>query len=373
MVISSNIYGNIGDNKEIIIAIGNYNNIFGLMSDIKIQSNNSNEDFIKSIHLNNIDTITDKNNILKFIITYESDKEHKYNKVDGNNKAKQLKFTLKLQDNDVIYTINNTKNKKDRYLDIKILNKDTAIAVISEEPRIFWIEYSNIDNSYRSNLLAGSLYLLATNYNNKKYNVNWKINNDLNGELIIFLPTTWYEKTGDLCKLNNGGYLQLIDNLKRLSFKGYTTDKWCEEVAHIYNCENTKCGNCMGSCDDNKICFPNLENNNNNFICDDYTNEDKLYNYQAITFINDDKSSYNKSSYNKSSYNKSSNDKSLDNKSLDNKSLDKYINTNNILNDNLTKITDMIKNNQDIIYNNYVLIIIIFIIIITFIVYYMYK
>ena len=73
MNISNNIYGNIDNNREIIIAIGNYNNIFGLMSDIKIQSNNSNEDFIKSIHLNNIDTITDKNNILKFIITYESD------------------------------------------------------------------------------------------------------------------------------------------------------------------------------------------------------------------------------------------------------------------------------------------------------------
>jgi hypothetical protein len=114
----------------------------------------------------------------------------------------------------------------------------------------------------------------------------------------------------------------------------------------------------MGTCDGNKICLPNLENNNSKFLCDDYTNEDKLYNYDALTFINDDKLSDNKLS---------------DNKSEDNRSSDKYINTNNILNDNLTKITDMIKNNQDIIYNNYVLIIIIFIIIITFIVYYMYK
>ena len=275
------------------------------------------------------------------------------------SKHKKLKFTLKLQDNDILYTINNTKNKKDRYLNIKVINKDTAIAVISEEPRIFWIEYSTIDNSYRSNLLAGSLYLLATNNNNKKYNVQWKINTDLNGELIIFLPTTWYEKFDDYCKLNTGGYIQLIENLKRLSFKGYTTDKWCEEVSHIYNCDiYNKCGDCMGTCDGNKICLPNLENNNAKFLCDDYTNEEKLYNYEAITFINDDKSLDNKLS---------------DNKSEDNRSSDKYINTNNILNDNLTKITDMIKNNQDVIYNNYVLIIIIFIIIITFIVYYMYR
>jgi hypothetical protein len=274
-----------------------------------------------------------------------------------------------LQDNDILYTINNTKNKQDRYLNIKLLDKDTAIAVISNEPRIFWIEYSTIDNSYRSNLLAGSLYLLATNYNNKKYNVLWKINNDLNGELIIFLPTTWYEKFDDYCKINTGGYIQLIENLKRLSFKGYTTDKWCEEVSHIYNCDiYNKCGDCMGTCDGNKICLPNLENNNAKFLCDDYTNEEKLYNYEAITFINDDKSLDNKSSDNKSEDNRSS-----DNKSEDNRSSDKYINTNNILNDNLTKITDMIKNNQNIIYNNYVLIIIIFIIIITFIVYYMYK
>ena len=104
----------------------------------------------------------------------------------------------------------------------------------------------------------------------------------------------------------------------------------------------------MGSCDNNKICLANLENNDSKFICDDYTNENKLYNYQAITFINDENNSNDKSSNDKSS-------------------------NDNTLNDNLTKITDMIKNNQDIIYNNYVLIIIIFIIIITFIIYYMYK
>ena len=101
----------------------------------------------------------------------------------------------------------------------------------------------------------------------------------------------------------------------------------------------------MGSCDNNKICLANLENNDSKFICDDHINEEKLYNYQAITFINDENNSN-------------------DNKFLDNKN-------DNTLNDNLTKITDMIKNNQDIIYNNYVIIIII--IIITFIVYYMYK
>ena len=345
MNMTNNIYGNIIDNQELIISIGNYNNIFSIIS--------NNNDSIKINNLNNInDDIMSK--ISRFIINYEQNTQSK-----GNVKDKNLKFTLKLQDNDILYTINNTKNKQDRYLNIKLLDKDTAIAVISKEPRIFWIEYSTIDNSYRSNLLAGSLYLLATNYNNKKYNVQWKINNDLNGELIIFLPTTWYEKFDDHCKINNGGYIQLIENLKRLSFKGYTTDKWCEEVSHIYNCDiYNKCGDCMGACDDNKLCLPNLENNNAKFLCDDYTNEGKLYNYEAITFINDDKSSDNKSE---------------DNKSKDNRSSDKYINTNNILNDNLTKITDMIKNNQDVIYNNYVLIIIIFIIIITFIVYYMYK
>jgi hypothetical protein len=349
MDMTNNIYGNIRDNQELIISIGNYNNIFSIVS------NNNN-----SIQINNLNNINDNimSKISRFIIKYETQNDKQFKELlgisKGNAKNKKLKFTLKLQDNDILYTINNTKNKKERYLNIKAINKDTAIAVISEEPRIFWIEYSTIDNSYRSNLLAGSLYLLATNYNNKKYNVQWKINTDLNGELIIFLPTTWYEKIDDYCKLNTGGYIQLIENLKRLSFKGYTTDKWCEEVSHIYNCDiYNKCGDCMGACDNSKICLPNLENNNAKFLCDDYTNEDKLYNYEAITFINDDKSTDTKSSNSKSS--------------------DKYINTNNLLNDNLTKITDIIKNNQDIIYNNYVLIIIIFIIIITFIIYYMYK
>jgi hypothetical protein len=329
MDMTNNIYGNIKDNQELIITIGNYNNIFSIVS-------NNNE----TIQINNLNNINDLTKISRFIIKYEEENDKQFKELfgipkgnakqfKGNDKLK-LKFTLKLHDNDILYTINNTKNKKDKYLNIKLVNKDTAIAVISEKPRIFWIEYSIIDNSYRSNLLAGSLYLLATNYNNKTYNVQWKINNELNGELIIFLPTTWYEKTDDYCKLHTKGYIQLIDNLKRLSFKGYTTNKWCEEVSYIYNCDiNNKCGDCMGSCDDNKICLPNLENNNSKFICDDYTNEDKLYNYEAITFID----------------NNSTNNNIIDNNDTNN-------------NDNST--------NDNFINNNYVLIIIIFIIIITF-------
>ena len=286
---SNNIYGNIKNNQEIIISIGNYNNIFGLVSNI----NGS----IKVNNLNEINEITDKRKIIRFMLIYENLKTNTEILNNGvkphysinpkdllNNRVKpysvfppeMLKFSLKINDD----------GGDDKYLNIKINNKNKAIATISSKKEIFWMDYSTIDNvnSDRTNLLAGSLYLLSTYNNNIKYNIQWPINNDLNSELVIFLPTQWYEKNSNNCQLNNGGYIQLIDKLKQLSFKGFNTKKWCKEVDYIYNCDiNTKCGDCMGMCDTNKICQPDFINNK--FKCVDHR---KINKDLDVSFINKD-------------------------------------------------------------------------------------
>jgi hypothetical protein len=287
MDISNNIYGNIKNNQEIIISIGNYNNIFGLLSNM--------DGSLKVNNLTEINEIADTRKIIRFILIYENLKTHDKklnNPLDYsinpkdllNNHLKDysinpkdlLKFSLKINDD----------GGDDKYLNIKINNKNKAIATISSKKAIFWVDYSTIDNvnSARTNLLAGSLYLLATYNNNIKYNIQWPINNDLNSELVIFLPTQWYEKNINNCQLNNGGYIQLIDKLKQLSFKGYNTKKWCEEVDYIYNCDiNTKCGDCMGMCDTNKICQPDFINNK--FKCVDHRKNNKDLD---VSFINKD-------------------------------------------------------------------------------------
>lgn len=255
------IYGHIPDKSEIIMGIGNYNNIHGLLT------YHINENTLQMKLLSEIVT----SSILQLTIKYETPST-------GDN-LDRVYFSLAVKD---ILKTSTTKNL-DKYVNIRIEpdgNNKIACAYISHEKALFWIDYSNIDKVPRSQLLAGALYSLQTSFGEQNYVVSWKIQGNPNGDLIIFIPTTWYERIvpENICQKNNG-IATLFERLNQISFKGYTTYQWCEDATNITHCtEGNYCGECLGQCNDaNDICYLNTDKiYTSNFICGDPSLEPKL-------------------------------------------------------------------------------------------------
>lgn len=206
-----NIYGHIADESIIVIGMGDYNNVKGLMN---INNDKLQIDMIETINIINIKEI---------ILKYEK---------NGN-------FSLKIKDTEDYIGVNLENNK--------------AIAAVKNIKTLFNIEYSIIDKKSREKLLSGVLYSLKTKIDGKEYNVEWEIGN-LFGDLVMFIPINWYEE--ETCE-NISGVINLIERLNRPYFKGYTSLKWCQNGSKVLNCEyNTRCGKCMGNCPNyGDICY----------------------------------------------------------------------------------------------------------------------
>lgn len=250
------IYGHLYDNTEIVIGVGNYNNIHGLACYYP------NDDLLQ---IRSIPEIIAPS-VVELILHYETNK-------NSRNRNK-LYFSLEVK----------SHNLTSKYIgvDIESINNQTvASAVISSEKTLFTIDYSSIDNTPRSHLISGSLYSLQTTLGEHEYIVSWKINGFSNGDLVVFLPTSWYENINNTCTIKNG-INNLLDNLAQLKFKGFTTEKWCETASHVINCSNdTFCGDCFGHCQNNKhICWPN----DNKFICGSPENEPDMSKFNLVSF-----------------------------------------------------------------------------------------
>lgn len=261
------IYGHIPDKSELIIGVGNYNNIHGLLTYFP------SEDLLQMKTLPEVITPS----VVQLILTYE--------KPSNIDKSNRIYFSLAVKD------------APSRYINIKIDIDDddkVACACISSEKAFFWIDYSNIDRTPRSQLLAGSLYSLQTTFGEQEYIVSWKVKGFSNGDLIIFLPTKWYETSSqdNFCQYKEG-IITLVESLNQLGFKGYTSQQWCEDVPHVTHCSTEmQCGDCMGQCRDvNHICYPNPEYNSvnphpniNKFICGDHKHEPKMDQSSIVSF-----------------------------------------------------------------------------------------
>lgn len=275
-----NIYGHIADESEIVISVGNYNNIHGLACyfpkrDNLILQQRQYEDLLQ------INPITEviAPSVIQLILKYETP--------PNNSDPGKVYFSLTLKD----FSNNSLSDKKYINVDIKIEdNKKIATANVSNEKAIFSIDYSNIDRKPRSKLLAGALYSLETIHNNETYIVSWKIQGFSNGDLIIFLPTTWYENTNSsTCQVNNG-IINLIERLNQLQFKGYTTPLWCEDFPQVINCtDNNMCGECLGQCSNNYyICYPtNNDTSNKKLICGDPSKEPNMFENISVSQSNE--------------------------------------------------------------------------------------
>jgi hypothetical protein len=248
------IYGHIADKSELIAGVGNYNNIHGLLTYF------SNEDLLQMRSLPEIATPS----VIQLILTYEN--------------------PMVAASDDKVYFSLNVKGTN-RYVNVKIETdgeRKLATACISQEKGYFWIDYSIVDKTPRSKLLAGALYSLRTTFGEQDYVVSWKIQGFSHGDLVIFLPLSWYETvTGAFCE-NKSGLITLVESLNQLKFKGYTTQQWCEDAPHITNCPDGKmCGECMGQCHDlNHICYPDGKR----FVCGGPDNEPKMNQSSLVSF-----------------------------------------------------------------------------------------
>lgn len=237
-----NIYGDILHRSEIIIGVGNYNNIHGLLT------HNHLLDDIEMISLPEIISPS----VVQTIVNYES---------PISSDDDRLYFTLAVKGTS-------------KYIGVKIqsdTNRKIAIASISNEKTYFWIDYSAVDKISRSNLLSGTLYSLKTSFGEKEYVVSWRIKGFSAGDLVMFLPTTWYESDPTIGCVKKNGIMSLIETLNQLKFKGYTTSDWCEHQKEVINCPEGKlCGECLGQClNINHICHSNINSTNSydRYIC----------------------------------------------------------------------------------------------------------
>jgi hypothetical protein len=247
------IYGDLVDGSSVIISAGNFNNISGILAYY------SGDDLLQIRPLPEIIAPA----VPELILTYERPIT-----------ARSDKIYFSLQVNDF--------SKSPRYINVNIEaqgNQKIAVACISTEKAIFNIDYSSIDqpnSSGRNYLMAGSLYSLEYTLGEQTYVVSWKIHGFSNGDLIIFLPTTWFEPQNpstqsvsnqnyNICEKYSGVDL-LLERLNQLQFKGFTTQKWCETVPNVSHCQdNNLCGDCMGQClDPSHICYPDLNGKNLN-------------------------------------------------------------------------------------------------------------
>lgn len=223
----SNIYGPITNDTEVILAIGHYNNVHGLLTHIP-------NDVLQMRSLANIIAPT----IIELILTYHSDN----------------KFSLGVKGTNMYIGVESPQNET-----------RTVTAVVSDIKTFFSLDFSAVDKIPRSKILSGVLYSLRTTINEQQYTVTWRIQGFANGDLIIFLPTTWYEKDVDIC-IKRSDTPILLDKLNKLRFRGYTNQKWCEQLPSLTHCTTDNyCGKCLGNCyQNNQICYPDI---NGSFIC----------------------------------------------------------------------------------------------------------
>jgi hypothetical protein len=121
------IYGHIPDRSEIVLGIGNYNNIHGLLTYFP------SEDLLQMRF--NSELLNPS--ILKLILNYEQITDNR------------LYLSLSVNDS--------------QYINIK----SNSEACISSEKALFWIDYSSLDRSskiLRQQLLSGVLYSLKTTH-----------------------------------------------------------------------------------------------------------------------------------------------------------------------------------------------------------------
>ena len=222
----SNIYGPIITDTEVVLGIGNYNNIHGLLTHNPMNN---------ILQMKSVDDII---SIIELVIVYE-----------GNG---QLSLAV--------------KGTTDSFIGVCNPNNGTVTACISKEKTYFTLEFSVVDKFLRNKILSGALYSLRVTIDSKEYTVTWKIDGFANGDLIIFLPMTWYERSvGGVCNKWSDTAI-LLDKLKQSKFRGYTNSTWCEQLPTLTHCtEDHICGKCLGNCEQNNhICYPVA---NGNFVC----------------------------------------------------------------------------------------------------------
>lgn len=257
------IYGHLVDGSELVIGVGNYNTIHGLACYF------SNDDLLQIQPISEVIAPS----VLELILKYEK---------PLNDNSGGLYFSL---------SVKNTTPTKYVNIAIEMDEQKVARATISNQKTLFTIDYSSVDKVPRSLLLAGSLYSLQTTFGEKNYVVSWKIQGFANGDLIIFLPTTWYEPSqkSEFSYCNEkSGIINLVEKLNQISFRGYSTQQWCEGSPQVINCQNEDiCGNCLGQCSNpNHICYPDLSGSKK-FICGMSSDETNMLQSSTVSFAED--------------------------------------------------------------------------------------
>lgn len=245
-----NLYGDIRSDSSVIIGAGNFNNISGVLVD--------DADRLQIRSMAEVLAPT----VVEFILHYEQPITAQPNKLYFSLRVKPTRPLF--QTLEKLPTSNSV-----RYLNAKIEaegDRQIAVTCLSSDKAIFSVDYSAIDRTNRDHLLAGSLYSLEYTFGEQTYVISWKMHDSINGDLIIFLPTTWYERQLEICSQQSGVNL-LVERLNQVQFKGFTTQKWCETMPGVTHCQdNSLCGDCLGQCaDPSQICYPNLDTGN--FIC----------------------------------------------------------------------------------------------------------
>lgn len=240
----SNIYGPISNNTEVVLAIGNYNNIHGLLTYVN-RVGNTNILQMKPL----ADVMSPM--IIELVVNYSSDS----------------RFTLAIKGTDNYIGVEDARlvNKVGEVPQIR-----NVTTCISSTKTYFTLDFSVVDRLPRNKILSGVLYSLRTSIGEQQYTVTWRIKDFANGDLMIFLPTTWYEQRQELDNIITCQKFSetpiLLDKLNQLRFRGYTNSKWCEQLPTLTHCtEDSNCGKCLGNCHHtNHICYPDI---NGNFIC----------------------------------------------------------------------------------------------------------
>jgi hypothetical protein len=231
-----NVYGYLADKSEVVVAVGNHNNVHGIACYQPLD---------QVLQIKPLPDVAAPS-VVEFLIHHENP--------TGRADKNLLYFSLALKE----------PHDDKRWLHIHINKAGVAEAVLSSDKSIFTLSYSAVDKNDRSRILAGSLYSITTIFGEKPYTVSWKVQNFTNGELIMFLPTTWYG--ADTCEPSTGLHA-LLQTLQSDQFRGFVTQEWCHNVPTVTNCnEGVTCGTCMGQCPNpNHLCYPNPEDSN--FVC----------------------------------------------------------------------------------------------------------
>lgn len=148
-------------------------------------------------------------------------------------------------------------HSKHGYLGVRVEsdgNRNYAIAALVPEPTVFSLHYSTVDARPHYRMMSGTLSSLTTRVGESDYTVHWRIEGFEPGDLILLLPTEWFDSH---CVVQSGLH-DLITSLKQINYRGYTQSSWCQAVPQIRNCENTGCGECLGPCTNpQQICVVN--------------------------------------------------------------------------------------------------------------------